>query len=101
MEYSVTTYNYERQPNQDVQNIINRGPKKIVFRRQIKIARQRLVEINQAEPCVKEAYELLFPRQNKDQADSPEDDMKDIVGWGSAGETLLSRDKKPGDTGKD
>lgn len=73
----------------------------MVFRWQIKIARQRLVEINQAKPCVKETYELLFPRRNKDQADSPEDDMKDIVGWGSAGETLLRRDEKSGDTGKD
>jgi hypothetical protein len=61
LEYSVTTYNYERQANQDVQNIINPSPKKITLGREIKTACQRLVEINQSEPSVKETDQPLFP----------------------------------------
>jgi hypothetical protein len=101
LEYSVTTYNYERQADQDMQNIINPRPKKIVFRWQTKIARQRLVKIDQSKSGVKETYEPLPAGRKNNQANKAEDNMKHIVGWRSAGETLLGRDKKSGNARQD
>jgi phosphatidylserine/phosphatidylglycerophosphate/cardiolipin synthase-like enzyme len=83
-EYSVTTYNYERQPNQDVQKIINSRPKKILSGWKIRITCECLVKINQAKSQIKETHERLFPDPENNQADGPEEDMEDIVGRGAA-----------------
>ena len=94
LQYSVTTNKYERQPNQDVQNIIRPRPKKKVLGRKIRITCEGLVKINQPKPKIKETHERIFPRPENDQADGPEEDMEDIVRRGAAGKTVLRRDQK-------
>ncbi len=58
---------------------------------------QCLVKINQPKPKIKEGYQQIFARPENDQADSPEEDMEDIVRRGAAGETVLRRDQKSRD----
>jgi len=94
LQYSVTTNKYERQPDQDVQNIIRPRPKKILFGRKIRITCERLVKINPPEPKIKETHKRFFPRPENNQADSSKEDMEDIVRRGAAGETESWRDQK-------
>src|SRR5258707_2597148 len=94
LQYSVATNKYERQPNQDVQNIIRPRPQEILFGRKIRKTGDHLVKINQPKPKIKAAYERIFPRPQNNQSRGPKEDMEDIVRRGAAGETVLRRHQK-------
>ena len=65
-------------------HIIRPGPMKILPRRQMQIARHRLVDINQPKSCVKETDEKLFARREYYQPNDPKAEMKHIISSGPA-----------------
>ena len=93
-EEAINPYHDEQKPYDDMQNIINCSPKKMLHGWKMQITRQRLVKIDQPESGIKETYQPLFPGPQNKQTDHPKEDMKDIVRPRSAGETLLGRYEK-------
>src|SRR5262245_44402447 len=87
-EHTIAANDDESQTDNDVQNVIDASPKKILLRGQIHKTRRGLIEINQAKPQVEQGS--MSP-QKKDQAQTAEEDMKDVVWRGAAGESLLLR----------
>lgn len=81
----MTTYNYERQADQDVQNIINPGPKKILSGWQLEVACQRLIKIDEPKSGVKGTDERLSAGRKDKQSNCSKAEMKHVVGRSPAG----------------
>ena len=85
IEDSIKADQNERHSQNDMQNIIDSSPQKKLFGRQVKIAGDCLIEIDQAEDKVEETHRLRPSRKDHQQSDQAENYVKHVVRSGAAG----------------
>lgn len=84
-----------------MQNVIDSGPSKLFLRRQMRKTGDRLVEVNQAESDIERSDRRCVPAVNNNQATDTEDNVKNIVGGRTAGQTFFFWDDEAKDTDQD
>jgi len=77
-----------------VQNIVNSGPEKILFWRQVHEARKHLIEINQAKSEVESASRPLASEKQNEQANCSENEMKHVVRCSTARQASARENQK-------